>query len=172
MTAPDDRSPDGTQGPAAPDVSGPTDPDAIRADIETTREELGATVDELSHRLDIRTRAREGAARGRDTAVAMYRKNPPAARAGGATLLAALVGLVTWRRRRARRRTRAEGRGAGEAAATRTAARRRATKPAATRARKRGGKRLTAQLAAVVTATNKARRRTKRKARQAAGKKR
>ncbi len=102
MTAPHDRRPDGAQGPAAPDVSGRTDPDAIRADIEATREQLGATVDELNHRLDVSARAKEGAVRARDTAMAIYRANPPAALGGGAALLAALVGLTIWRRRRAR----------------------------------------------------------------------
>ena len=45
--------PEGAHGPGAPDVSGPTEPDAIRADIEATRDQLAATVDELSHRLDV-----------------------------------------------------------------------------------------------------------------------
>ena len=79
MTAPDDRRPDGAQGPAAPDVSGPTDPDAIRVDIEATREQLGATVEELSHRLDVPAAPKEGSGRAGDTAMAIYRTNPPAA---------------------------------------------------------------------------------------------
>ena len=148
MTAPDDRRPDGAPGPAAPDVSGPTDPDAIRADIDATREQLGATVDELNHRLDVPARAKQGATRARDTAMAIYRANPPAALGGGAAVLAALVGLTIWR------------------------ARRRATKRAATRAGKRGEKQLAAQLAAAVRATNQTSGKARKKARRATGKKR
>lgn len=97
----DIRPADGTPAPAAtPD---PTDPDAIRADIEATREQLGRTVDELSNRLDVPARARERVARTRDTAVETYRESPPAVVGAGAGL-AALLGFVVWRRRLARRR--------------------------------------------------------------------
>jgi LPXTG-motif cell wall-anchored protein len=83
--------------------SGPSDPDAIRAEIEETRQQLGRTVDELSDRLDVPARAKESAARAKDTAVETYRESPPAF-AGAGAVLAGLVGLVLWRRRRAWRR--------------------------------------------------------------------
>jgi hypothetical protein len=100
MTAPDSRRPEGAHGSGAPDVSGPTDPDAIRADIDATREQLGRTVDELASRLDIPTRAKERALRTRDTAVETYRESPPAVLGAAAVLLAVVVGIVVWRRKR------------------------------------------------------------------------
>jgi hypothetical protein len=100
VTGPDSTRPAGAPGPGAPDVSGPTDPDAIRADIEATREQLGRTVDELSHRLDVPTRAREGVARARDTAVETYRENPPVVLGAALALVALVVGLVIWRKKR------------------------------------------------------------------------
>jgi Protein of unknown function (DUF3618) len=84
--------------PAAP---GPDDPDAIKARIDETRAQLGRTVDELSHRLDVPARAREGAYRARDTAVETYRENPPVVLGAVLALAGAVVGLVVWRRRRA-----------------------------------------------------------------------
>jgi hypothetical protein len=105
VTGPDSTRPagapgPGAPGPGAPDVSGPTDPDAIRADIEATREQLGRTVDELSHRLDVPTRAKEGVARARDTAVETYRENPPVVLGAAVALVALVVGLVIWRKKR------------------------------------------------------------------------
>ena len=100
MTAPDSRRPAGAHGPGAPDVEGPTDADAIKADIEATREQLGRTVDELAHRLDVPGRAKEGVLRTRDTAVETYRESPPAVLGAAAALVALVVGLVVWKRKR------------------------------------------------------------------------
>ena len=102
MSTPSGSSrPDGS-GPAKD--QGPTDPDAIKAEIEETREQLGRTVDELSHRLDVPARAKEGAARAKDTAVETYRESPPAV-IGAALALAGLVaGMMILRRKRAARR--------------------------------------------------------------------
>jgi hypothetical protein len=100
VTAPQDRRPADAPGPGAPDVSGPTDPDAIRAEIEATREELGRTVDELARRLDVPSRAKERALRARDTAVETYRESPPAVLGAVAALVAVVVGVVVWRRNR------------------------------------------------------------------------
>ena len=106
-------TPSGSSRPDGSDAgtSGPTDPDAIKAEIEATREQLGRTVDELSHRLDVPARAKEGAARAKDTAVETYRESPPAVIGAGAAL-AGLVGLLAWRRRRKRRRRASEVSGA------------------------------------------------------------
>jgi Protein of unknown function (DUF3618) len=80
---------------------GGNDPEAIKAEIDATRAQLGRTVEELSHRLDVPARAREGAYRARDTAVETYRENPPVVLAAALALAGAVVGLVVWRRKRA-----------------------------------------------------------------------
>ena len=100
MSVADERRPVGAPGSGAPDVSGPTDPDAIRADIDATREQLGRTLDELAHRLDVPTRAKERALRTRDTAVETYRESPPAVLGAAAALAAIVVGIVVWRNKR------------------------------------------------------------------------
>ena len=131
-----DRPADGPAQAAAAD--GPTDPDAIKAEIEATREQLGRTVDELSQRLDVPARAKESAARAKDTAVETYRESPPTVVGAGAALVG-LVGLLQWRRRRKRRRATPEG--ALEEA-------RRARKRQAARARKeRAARRSAAKIA-------------------------
>jgi LPXTG-motif cell wall-anchored protein len=81
-----------------PDVN---DPDQIKAEIDATREQLGRTVDELSARLDVPARARESAARAKDTAVETYRESPPLVIAGAVALVGLVVGLVILRRKRA-----------------------------------------------------------------------
>jgi hypothetical protein len=94
------RRPEDARGPGAPDVRGPSDPDAIKARIEETRAQLGRTVDELSHRLDVPARAKEGAYRARDTAVETYRESPPVVLGAGLALVAVVIGVVVWRRKR------------------------------------------------------------------------
>jgi hypothetical protein len=82
-------------------VSEPTDPDRIKAAIEATREQLGRTVDELGARLDVPARARESAARAKDTAVETYRESPPIVIGAGLALVALVLGLVVLRKKRA-----------------------------------------------------------------------
>jgi hypothetical protein len=82
------------------DVSGPTDPDVIRAEIEATREQLGRTVDQLAQRLDVPSRAKESVLRARDTAVETYRESPPVVLGAAAALVALVVGIVVWRSKR------------------------------------------------------------------------
>ena len=113
--------------------NGPTDPEAIRADIEATREQLGRTVDELSNRLDVPARAKEGAFRVRDTAVETYRESPSATLGGAAGVLAAVLGLLTWRAKRRRAARRAAT--AAMAAEVRAAAKRAAAEERAKTAR-------------------------------------
>jgi ElaB/YqjD/DUF883 family membrane-anchored ribosome-binding protein len=81
-----------------PDVN---DPDRIKAEIEATREQLGRTLDELSARVDVPARARESAARAKDTAVETYRESPPLVIGAAVALVGLVVGLVIWRRKRA-----------------------------------------------------------------------
>lgn len=84
-------------------ASGPADPDAIKAEIEATREQLSRTVEELSHRLDVPARTKESAARAKDTAVETYRESPPVVIAAGVAVIALVVGIVVWRKKRAKR---------------------------------------------------------------------
>ena len=81
--------------------TGTGDPDQIKAEIDATREKLARTVDELSARLDVPSRARERAYRTRDTVVETYRESPPAVIGGTIALAALVVGLVLWRTKRA-----------------------------------------------------------------------
>lgn len=90
-------------------MSDPTDPAQIQAEIEATRAQLGRTVDELSARLDVPARAKERAARARDTAVETYRESPPAVIGAGVALAALVLGLGVLRRKRAARRTAVRG---------------------------------------------------------------
>ena len=53
MSTPVSPGPDGPQDSSTRADAAPNDPDAIKAEIEATREQLGRTVDELSHRLDV-----------------------------------------------------------------------------------------------------------------------
>jgi hypothetical protein len=78
----------------------PPDPETIKAEIDATREQLGRTVDELSRRLDVPARAKEGVYRARDTAVETYRESPPIVLGIALALVATAVGLVVWRNKR------------------------------------------------------------------------
>ena len=82
-------------------MSDPTDPAQIQAEIEATRAQLGRTVDELSARLDVPARAKEKAARAKDTAVETYRESPPIVIGAGLALVGLVLGLVILRRKRA-----------------------------------------------------------------------
>ena len=75
--------------------------DRIKAEIDATREQLGRTVDEISARLDVPARAKESAARAKDTAVETYRESPPLVLGGALALAGLVVGLVILRRKRA-----------------------------------------------------------------------
>ena len=87
--------------------AGATDPARIQAEIEATRAQLAETVDQLSARLDVPVRARESAARAKDTAVETYRESPPAVIGATLALVGLVVGLMVLRRKRATsRRTR------------------------------------------------------------------
>ncbi len=80
------------------------DPDVIKAEIDATRAHLSRTVDELSARLDVPSRARERVYRVRDTAVETYRESPPAVIGAAVALVGLVAGVVILRRKRAERR--------------------------------------------------------------------
>jgi len=50
---------DGEPSPGGTEVSTPQDPEALREQIASTREELGDTVEALAHKADVKAQARE-----------------------------------------------------------------------------------------------------------------
>jgi MYXO-CTERM domain-containing protein len=82
-------------------TGGPTTPAEIEADIIRQREELADTVSALQTKLDVKAKAKHKAAAMKDRATTETGKPRPTYAAGAAAALAALVGLVVWRRRRA-----------------------------------------------------------------------
>lgn len=87
--------------PPVENPSGPRSKEEIEAEIQATRVQLGQTVDELSHRLDVKSRLKEQVAAGREQATRRMQEQPaiPMAAAAGVVLL---LTLVVWRRRRRR----------------------------------------------------------------------
>ena len=84
-----------------------THPPQNQPEIEPTRVQLAETDDQLSARLDVPARAKESAARAKDTAVETYRESPPAVIGATLALVGLVVGLIFLRRKRATsRRTR------------------------------------------------------------------
>jgi hypothetical protein len=72
-------------------------PTAIEADIARQRDQLAATVDELHHRLDVKTQAKEKVARVKHRATTDTGKPRPELTVA-LVATAALVGLIIWRR--------------------------------------------------------------------------
>lgn len=91
--APTDLRPNGT----APSTS--NDPEAIRADIERTREDLAQTVDALHAKLDVKTRAKDKVAQVKSSATTNDGKPRPEVIAVAVAALVVVAGLVWWRRR-------------------------------------------------------------------------
>ena len=77
----------------------PNDPEAIRADIERTREDLAETVDALQAKLDVKTRAKDKAIAVRDSATTDTGKPRPEVIGATVAALLLVAGLVWWRRR-------------------------------------------------------------------------
>ena len=74
-------------------------PEEIQADIERQREHLAQTVDQLSHKLDVKAQAKEKAAEVRDRATTDSGKPRPEV-IGVAAAVVLGVGLLIWLRRR------------------------------------------------------------------------
>jgi Protein of unknown function (DUF3618) len=85
--------------PAMPDEA-----QRIRAEIERTREHLGATVEQLAARVDVKARARDKAnelvRQTRSRVVSVTREHPVPLAAAAAGALAIAVSLTIWQRRR------------------------------------------------------------------------
>ncbi|MDT5011986.1 MAG: hypothetical protein QOH57_3603 [Mycobacterium sp.] len=79
--------------PLPPEVGPDAGIDEIQADIEQTRQQLGETVDALSHKLNVKEQAS-------NKVVEIREKTPPAVPVGLAVAAVAVLGLIIWRRRR------------------------------------------------------------------------
>jgi len=75
-------------------------PDQIAADIESQREQLAHTVDQLSARLDVKSRTRAKMAELKDRATTVDGSPRPEVIAAAGSLVAIAVVLVIWRLRR------------------------------------------------------------------------
>jgi hypothetical protein len=73
-------------------------PETLEADIARQREQLAATVDELHHRLDVKTQAKEKVAQVKDRATTDTGKPRPELAAAVIVAAVAVVGLAILRR--------------------------------------------------------------------------
>jgi MYXO-CTERM domain-containing protein len=96
-------SPSGTtangQHPTTTTPTSAKDPEAIRADIERTRDELAETVDALHAKLDVKAQAKAKVADLKTSVTTDSGKPDPTLVIGALGVAALVVGLV-WRRRR------------------------------------------------------------------------
>jgi len=98
-TGPADVSSTAHANGSAPATSTSNDPEAIRAEIERTREDLAQTVDALHAKLDVKSRAKEKVVELRSSATTSDGKPRPEVIAVAAAALVVVAGLVWWRRR-------------------------------------------------------------------------
>jgi len=88
-----------TEHPQPPTEAPPAgDPEAIRADIERTRENLAETVDLLHAKLDVKSQAKAKFTQVRAQATTDSGKPRPEVIAGAVGVVLLVVGLVWWRR--------------------------------------------------------------------------
>ncbi len=88
------------EGGSVVNGSAPRPKEEIELEIADTRDELAHTVEELADRFDVRSRAAASASRLLQRGRNALRDNPVRATGVTAAVIAPLVGLVLWRRRR------------------------------------------------------------------------
>jgi hypothetical protein len=75
-------------------------PEQLQSEIEAQREQLAATVDQLSAKLDVKTRARSKVAGLTDSATTDSGRPRPEVLAAAGSLAAMAIVLIVWRSRR------------------------------------------------------------------------
>jgi xanthine dehydrogenase iron-sulfur cluster and FAD-binding subunit A len=75
-----------------------SDPHAIRADLEQTRENLAQTVDALHAKLDVKAQAKARVAEVKDRATTNSGRPRLEIVAGGVAVVLLVAGLIRWRR--------------------------------------------------------------------------
>lgn len=81
-------------------MADPRTPEQIEADIESQREQLAQTVDQLSAKFDVKSRTQAKVADVRDRATTVEGKPRPEVLAAAGSLVAMTIVLVVWRLRR------------------------------------------------------------------------
>jgi len=98
MTASDTSSTTSGNGSASTGTQGSNDPDAIREEIERTRDDLADTVDALHAKLDVKGQARAKVDQVKSRATTASGKPRPELVAGAAGAVLLIAGLIWWRR--------------------------------------------------------------------------
>jgi Protein of unknown function (DUF3618) len=99
MTASDTSSAaGGNDGSESAGTQGSNDPDAIREEIERTRDDLAETVDALHAKLDVKGQARAKVDQIKSQATTASGKPRPELIAGVAGAVLLIAGLVWWRK--------------------------------------------------------------------------
>ena len=98
MSTPDNRPNGVAPHPTTTQPTTSKDPDAIREDIERTREELAETVDALHAKLDVKTQAKARVARVKEQVTTDTGELRPEVVAGVVAAILLVAGLVWWRK--------------------------------------------------------------------------
>jgi hypothetical protein len=88
----------GSNGSTSSGTQATNDPDAIREEIERTRDDLAETVDALHAKLDVKSQARAKVAEVKSQATTASGKPRPELIAGAAGVVLLIAGLVWWRK--------------------------------------------------------------------------
>jgi hypothetical protein len=88
----------GSNGSTSSSTQASNDPDAIREEIERTRDDLAETVDALHAKLDVKGQARAKVEQVKSQATTASGQPRPELIAGAAGVVLLIAGLVWWRK--------------------------------------------------------------------------